>query len=186
MKTDKVKSVIRNPKGDYTNQKGAKLYCFIVEMENGDSGEYHAVDESSPKFKTGETVTYNVVPIMSKQKPNEVWKYNIKYEEPKDGQWKAREMAPEQQKSIAMQVAYEVAIDYCTIRPEAKIREVTTAIYDWIISKGITSDIQRRACGVSRLGVRMMKIQKYAIWTQQELLKTIDTIFNDTNPEKFK
>ena len=191
-KTAKVTNVTRNQHGDYTNKDGKQLFCFNVEFDNSDAGETHSTNSSTCKFVTGQSASYEIEPIMSKRNPNEVWKYKVKYVTPPDqrggagGGYKSRELSPEQQKSIACQVAYEVAIDFAIAKGESKIRDNMAHLTNWLVSKGLTGDVQKRACGCLRLAVRMMKIESFKSWDIQTLMKAAEDTFNTCDPEKFK
>lgn len=194
-KNNKVIGVTRDFNGDYANDRG-KYFGWIIEFANGDKGENHSTDETKCKFVLNETADYEVIPVMSKQNPSEVWKYRIKYVSNfvpgansgggGNKSYVPRELPKEQQTSIACQVSYEVAIDYCVITLTTEVKPIMQKLTNWLVSKGLTGDIQKRACGCLRLAVRMMRIPKYANWTLEDLIVAANGIFSVSDPENFK
>lgn len=55
------KSKVRNVEGSGTwkNKEGKEFYKYVVEMENGDCGEYSSISDSQEKFVKGKEVEYN-------------------------------------------------------------------------------------------------------------------------------
>ena len=188
-KKAKVTQISRNPKGDYTNKQNKQMFCWNIVFDNQDAGETHSTTADKCRFVEGQEHQYEIEPIMSKNNPGEVWKYRVKYVDPPDsrtGGYKQRELSPEQQKSIACQVAYEVAIDFAIARNESTVRSNMANFTNWLVNKGLTADIQKRACGCLRLAVRMMQIEKFKTWDSAMLLKAADEIFSTSNPDNFK
>ena len=177
---------IRDEREDFDSSYG-KLYGFYVEFEDGSKGIYNAKDGNNPKIKIGEKASFYVDSITSDKNPDSE-KLKIRYEKPfTPGNNSFKPMPPEQQKSIAMQVAYEVAIDFCVKTGTSDIKTVSNNIYGWIVAKGLTSDIQRRACGVSRLAVRAFDITTIRGDGSLNRLNIImEDIFKKTDPEVFK
>lgn len=192
-KESKVIGITRNPSGDYDNkQNGKRNYCWIVEFANGDKGENHSLDANKCRFVIDENASYDIETLMSTRNPGEVWKHRIKYEsdwKPGSGSNKPytpRELPREQQISIACQVAYEVAIDFCVISLEINVKDTMQTLSNWLTSKGLTGDIQKRACDCLRIAVKMMNIPKYAKWTLTELMAAADGIFKICDPANYK
>jgi hypothetical protein len=183
-----VEILRRNEKGDYDGKNG-KNYCYVVKFENGDTGEYHCLNPDKPRFKLNEEADYEITPIMSKRNPNEVWKYKVSYVsdfKPGGGGGKQLyKMPEEQQKSIAMQVAIEVAIDFAIARKEESFEIATQKCYDWLTEKELVSDTQRQACGCLRQAVHVMKIPKFSGISIDTLLNLATQIFEKTSPNKF-
>jgi hypothetical protein len=184
-----VTQVTRNPKGDYINKHGKQMFCWNIMFNNQDAGETHSMSADKCRFVQNQEHQYEIEPIMSKNNPDEVWKYRIKYVDPPEnrtGGYKPRELSPEQQKSIACQVAYEVAIDFAIARGESKVKDNMANFTNWLVNKGLTGDVQKRACGCLRIAVRMMQIEQFENWDSAMLLKAADEIFNTSNPDNFK
>lgn len=184
-----VTQVTRNPKGDYINKHGKQMFCWNIMFNNQDAGETHSMSADKCRFVQNQEHQYEIKPIMSKNNPDEVWKYRIEYVDPAEnrtGGYKSRELSPEQQKSIACQVAYEVAVDFAIARGESKVKDNMANFTNWLVNKGLTGDVQKRACGCLRIAVRMMQIEQFKNWDSAMLLKAADEIFNTSNPDNFK
>ena len=183
-----VEILRRNEKGDYQGKNGMQ-YCYVVKFKNGDTGEYHCIDPNKPRFKLNEEADYEITPIMSKNNPGEVWKYKVSYVsdfKPGNGGTKQPYKMPiEQQKSIAMQVAIEVAIDFAIARKQEVFDIATQKCFEWLTNKEMTSDVQRQACGCLRQAVHIMKIPKFSELSIDSLLNFATQIFEKTSPSKF-
>ena len=189
-KRSKVEILRRNEKGDYKGKNGMN-YCYVVKFENGDTGEYNCVDPNKPRIKLNEEADYEIKPIMSTHNPGEVWKYKVTYVSDfkpggGGGGKQSYKMPEEQQKSIAMQVAIEVAIDFAIARKEDDFNVATTKCFEWLTAKEMNSDIQRQACGCLRQSVHVMKLTKFANISIESMLKLADQIFEKTSPKNFK
>ena len=187
--TSKCTVLTRNTKEDNSYQ-GRETFGFDIEFENGQKGIYQAKDQNNPKFKVGETFTFTVNKMTSEKNPEWSKIYIKKKQEPfSKGGYK--QLSPEEQKSIAYQIASEIAIDTLELNLEGidKLKEYTNYYLNWICEANKSGKEGQRVSGCIRLAMRLRK----AVNKDLPNLKTHETItkyatqfFMSSNPENYK
>lgn len=171
---------------------GRNTYGFEVAFEDGHEGIYSAKDANKPVFKVGEVAEFSVTQLTSDKNPD--WRKIIikKVHEEKGG---FKKLSPEEQKSIAYQVASEVAIDSLASEDHtnqaeafAKIKANTAKFTECIVSKGLDSNTGRRASGCLRLGLRLFEhvgpIEGKSV--SDSIILYANKFFTNSEPANFK
>jgi len=101
------KSVVKKVefKNTWDNKEGKTFYAYLVEMENGDSGEYSSISDSQDKFVEGVEVEYNYSQVgdYTKIKPH--------YNNPSNSNYSYSKPSNQSDEQIARSVGIKAAVE---------------------------------------------------------------------------
>tara|TARA_Y100000310_G_C20382759_1_gene668933 strand:- start:106 stop:519 length:414 start_codon:yes stop_codon:yes gene_type:complete len=129
------KDVVRDARqdGTWTNKMGKRFYRHVIEMDNGDIGEYSSATQEQSKFIIGEETEYELNrenPDWIKIKP--IYKEGIYLEKNNNGL-----KNDNVQELIVRQSSLKASVDYCDndkCSPE-EICETAQIFTDWVFNK---------------------------------------------------